>query len=70
VKRTPPPTCRHLTICSAEGKRYRCTACGQEMVVATTTRSGWAEMGRRLQRLRKGNGRDGDAGGGQGALEL
>jgi hypothetical protein len=29
MKRTPPPACRHLTICSADGKRYRCTACGQ-----------------------------------------
>lgn len=70
MKRSSPPTCRHLTICSADGKRYRCTACGQEMVVATTTRSGWAEMGRRLQRLRKGKGGDGGAVGDQEALEL
>lgn len=66
MKRTPPLACRHLTVCSVDGKRYRCTACGQEMVVATTTRSGWAEMGRRLQRLRRGK----NAASGQGALEL
>ncbi|MFN2591657.1 MAG: hypothetical protein ABR532_02345 [Candidatus Dormibacteria bacterium] len=67
MKRAPPPPCLHLTVVSSDGKHYRCSSCGQEMVVASTTRSGWAEMGRRLQRIRR---RQGKAGSGQGALEL
>jgi hypothetical protein len=47
-----PERCRHLLISSADGMTWRCTGCGAEMVVATTTRTAWADMGHRLQRIR------------------
>lgn len=52
MKRTPPPVqCLHLTVVSADGKRWHCVnpSCGQEMVVAVTSRAAWSDMGKRLQ---------------------
>lgn len=45
--------CLHLTVVSADGRKHHCTACDREMIVSETTRSGWAEMGRRLQGYRR-----------------
>lgn len=48
--------CSHLTVVSADGgKRWHCAnpACGDEMIVMSTSRAVWAEMGRRLQGARR-----------------
>lgn len=55
MKRTPPPTCKHPTVVSADGKRWHCAnpACNDELIVMSTSRAVWAEMGRRLQGVRR-----------------
>lgn len=47
--------CLHLTVVSADGKRWHCAnpACGESMIVMATSRAAWAELGRRLQGARR-----------------
>jgi hypothetical protein len=44
-----PSACLHPQVVSTDGRKHHCTSCGREVIVSETTRSGWAEMGRRLQ---------------------
>lgn len=50
---TDAPVHLDLNIVSTDGQDYRCADCNQKMVVAATARATWAEMGRRLQALRR-----------------